>query len=247
MVFKKIVAANWKMNKTFSQAVEFFGKLKSEIANSKCEVVIFPPFTLLDYVKKECECLNIECGAQNCHFEKSGAFTGEISADMLTDIGIRYVIIGHSERRKYFNETDEIVNKKMKRALGCKLNVVFCVGESLEVRQKGDVHKFIAEQLRKGLSGLNKKDLACVKVAYEPVWAIGSGLTITFDEADEIGHFIKNFVMSNFGCDIRVLYGGSVNAENAGGFLSLDNIDGALVGGASLDAESFAEIVNAAK
>lgn len=248
MIFKKVVAANWKMNKHGKEAAEFFGTLKSKNLDSdKCEIIVFPPFTLLDYVVKECKLLGIKVGGQNCHFEKSGAFTGEISADMLKDIGAQYVILGHSERRTYFFETDEVINQKIKSALECNLKVVLCVGESLEIRQNKNVHEFISEQLGKGLQGLSRDDLANIIIAYEPIWAIGSGLTMKFDEANEIGRFIKDFVNDNFGCDIRVLYGGSVNAENASGFLSLENIDGALVGGASLKAESFAKIVDAAK
>ena len=246
MSFRKIIAANWKMNKTSGEAVEFFGTLESAIGGSNnCETIICPPFTLLDYVGKEFERLNIKLGAQNCHFEKSGAFTGEISAEMLKDVGVQYVIIGHSERRKHFFETDEIINKKVKFALTNGLKVIFCVGESAEVRQNGNVREFIFEQLKNGLSGLNKEDIDNVVIAYEPIWAIGSGITVTFDEADEIGKFIKDFVIGSFNCDVRVLYGGSVSADNVHGFLSLKNIDGALVGGASLDAKSFAKIINA--
>ncbi|MBR2578582.1 MAG: triose-phosphate isomerase [Clostridia bacterium] len=245
---KKIIAANWKMNKTVSETKDFLRDFKGKIQNEdNCEIIVFPPFTSLVDAVRVCENTNIRIGAQNCHCESSGAFTGEVSAEMVRDIAVDYVICGHSERRKYFFETDEIVNKKIHRALENNLKVIFCVGESLEIRENGKVNEWIAGQIKNGLKGISKENLKNITVAYEPIWAIGTGKAINTESADGVAEFIKKCLADNFGAKTAVLYGGSVKPSNASDFINSKNIDGLLVGGASLDAESFAEIVFAAR
>lgn len=245
---RKIIAANWKMNKTVSETKEFLRDFKDKIQNEdNGEIIIFPPFTSLVEVVRECKNTNIKIGAQNCYYENSGAFTGEISAEMVRDVGAEYVILGHSERRKYFLETDDIVNKKVHKALENELKIIFCVGESLEIRENGDVKEFIGRQIKNGLKGVSKDDLKNITVAYEPIWAIGTGKAISVGVADDMAKFIKKCLADNFGAKTAVLYGGSVKPSNASDFINSENIDGLLVGGASLDAESFAEIVFAAR
>ncbi len=248
MPMKKIIAANWKMNKTVSETKDFLRDFKDKIRNEdNCEIIVFPPFiSLLDAVR-ECENTNIKIGAQNCHCESSGAFTGEVSAEMVRDIAVDYVICGHSERRKYFFETDEIINKKIHRALENNLKVIFCVGESLEIRENGKVNEWIEGQIKNGLKDIPKENLKNITVAYEPIWAIGTGKAINTESADDVAEFIKKCLADNFGAKTAVLYGGSVKPSNASDFINSKNIDGLLVGGASLDAESFAEIVFAAR
>lgn len=245
---KKIIAANWKMNKTIGETKDFFCDFRGRIQNAKdCEIIVAPPFIALAEAVRECENMDIKIGAQNCHYENSGAFTGEISAEMLCDIGVQYVILGHSERRKYFCETDEIINKKIHKALENGLKVIFCVGESLEIRENGSVNEFIAGQIKNGLKGITKEHLSDIIIAYEPIWAIGTGKAINAESADCVAKFIKKCLADSFGSETAVLYGGSVKPSNAGEFLKTDDIDGLLVGGASLDAESFAEIVFSAR
>lgn len=248
MQTKKIMAANWKMNKTIGETKDFFHDLKHKFQTEfDCEVVIFPPFTSLLCAVEECENTSIKIGAQNCHHESSGAFTGEISAEMLHDIGARYVILGHSERRKYFCETDEIINKKIYKALENNLKIIFCVGESLEIRENGNVNDWIEGQIKNSLKGILKENLKNIAVAYEPIWAIGTGKAINAESADDMGKFIKKCLADNFGSETAVLYGGSVKPSNASEFIKSGNIDGLLVGGASLSADSFAEIVFSAR
>jgi triosephosphate isomerase len=250
---KKIVAANWKMNMLQAEAAEFMNDLLLELSdNLEIEVVIVPPFTALARVG---ECLskaqNIKLGAQDMYWERSGAFTGEISAAMLRDLFVRYVVLGHSERRQLFGETDEIVNRKVRAAHEASLRPILCVGETLEQRDRDEVEKVLRRQLGAGLAGLDAKELQETVVAYEPVWAIGTGRNAMPEQAQEAHAFIRQMLaqMSDdtIASRIRVQYGGSVKPENARALMSQPDIDGALVGGASLEARSFAEIVLAAR
>ena len=236
------------MNKTITETKNFFHDFKRRVrAADSCELIIFPPFLSIAEAVNECKNTDIKIGAQNCYYEKFGAFTGEISPEMVRDIGADYVILGHSERRKYFGETDEIINRKIHQALENNLKVIFCVGESLEIRESGNVNEFIENQVKNGLKDIAKENLKNIAVAYEPIWAIGTGKAINTESADDVAKFIKKCLADNFGSDTAVLYGGSVKPSNAAEFVKSENIDGLLVGGASLDAESFAEIVFAAK
>jgi triosephosphate isomerase len=250
---KQIIAANWKMNMLQAEAARFVEGLLLEIGDqSDVEVVIVPPFTA---IAKVTEALgadqSIKVGAQNMHWERSGAFTGEISAAMLRDLFVRYVVLGHSERRTLFGETDEIVNRKVRTAHEATLRPIVCVGETLEQRDRGNVEKILSIQLRGSLAGLEPKELHETVIAYEPVWAIGTGRNATPAQAQEAHAFIRNTLrqMSDGATAerIRIQYGGSVKPENARELLSQPDIDGALVGGASLDPRSFAEIVKAAQ
>jgi triosephosphate isomerase (TIM) len=249
---KKIVAANWKMNMTQAEAVAFIETLLLEIGDlAEVEVVIVPPFTAIAKVNEALgKSQNIKVGAQNMHWERSGAFTGEISPAMLRDLFIRYVVLGHSERRTLFGETDEIVNRKVRAAHEAVLRPIVCVGETLEQREKGSVQKILALHLRGSLSGLSPKELQETVIAYEPVWAIGTGRTATAEQAQEAHAFIRQTlreISDDATADrIRIQYGGSVKPDNARSLMSQPDIDGALVGGASLDVRSFAQIVQAA-
>jgi triosephosphate isomerase len=249
---KKIVAANWKMNMLQTEAAEFVKDLLLEIGDmSAVEVVIVPPFTAIAKVVESLDkAQNIKVGAQNMHWENSGAFTGEISAAMLRDLFVRYVVLGHSERRQLFGETDEIVNRKVRAAIEATLRPIVCVGETLEQRERGSVEKILSLQLHGSLAGLSSKDLHEMVIAYEPVWAIGTGRNATPEQAQEAHAFIREILteLSDAGTAerIRIQYGGSVKPENAGALMSQPDIDGALVGGASLDPRSFAQIVQAA-
>jgi triosephosphate isomerase len=245
---KKIVAANWKMNMTQAEATSFVSTFLLEAAESReVEVVIIPPFTAIGAVNAALEnAQHIKVGAQNMHWERSGAFTGEISPAMLRDLFVRYVVLGHSERRTLFGETDEIVNRKVRAAHEAMLRPIVCVGESLEQRERGDVEKVLSGQLRGSLAGLEAKELHETVVAYEPVWAIGTGKTATAGQAQEAHAYIRR-VLADI-CDestaekIRIQYGGSVKPDNARTLMLQPDIDGALVGGASLEARSFAQI-----
>ncbi len=245
---KTIIAGNWKMNKTPSEAAELATAIAS-IQGAKCEVVICPPFVDLYAAKAAIAGSSIKLGAQNCHWKESGAFTGEISADMLVETGCEYVIIGHSERRQYFGETDETVNARTKAALSRGLKVILCVGETREEREGGVTEKVIDRQIRLGLSDLSQEDMANVVIAYEPVWAIGTGLTATNEQAEEVCAFIRGLLGSLFGekvaQDTTIQYGGSMNAANCAALLSMPNIDGGLIGGAALKPADFAVIVEA--
>src|SRR5438445_1485122 len=250
---KKIVAANWKMNMTQAEAARFVEALLlrdiGEITD--VEVVILPPFTTIPKVMEALgKAQNIKVGAQNMYWENNGPFTGEISAALLRDLFVHYVVLGHSERRTLFGETDEIVNRKVRAAHAAALRPIVCIGETLEQRDKGNVEKILAIQLRGSLDGLNPKELQETVVAYEPVWAIGTGRNATPDQAQEAHAFVREILteLSDAGTAerIRIQYGGSVKPENAGVLMSQPDIDGALVGGASLDPRSFAQIVQAA-
>ena len=251
---KKIVAANWKMNMTQAEAGSFAETLLRELAEkSDVEVVIVPPFTA---ISKVTEVLggaseNIKLGAQNMYWEKSGAFTGEISAAMLRDLFVRYVVLGHSERRQLLGETDEIVNRKVRAAHEASLRPIVCIGETLEQRERGEVEKVLGSQLHGSLAGLGAKELNDTVVAYEPVWAIGTGKTASAEQAQEAHAFVRQTLAEisdeATANKIRIQYGGSVKPDNARTLMSQPDIDGALVGGASLDPRSFAEIVRGAQ
>ena len=245
---KTIIAGNWKMNKTPSEAAELAAAI-AQIQGAKCEVVICPPFVDLFFAKKALEGSNVKLGAQNCHWKESGAFTGEISADMLIEAGCDYVILGHSERRQYFGETDETVNLRTKAALEKGLKTIVCVGETLEEREQGITEKVIDRQIRLGLADLTAEQMANVVIAYEPVWAIGTGLTATNEQAEEVCKFIRDLLAELFGAAVAeettIQYGGSMNAGNCAALLAMPNIDGGLIGGAALKPADFAVIVEA--
>ncbi|MFH0875213.1 MAG: triose-phosphate isomerase [archaeon] len=240
-----IMAANWKMYKNESEALDFVKKFKPLVSDAKnVEIIINAPYTLLSTLKHSLLNSNISLGAENMHFEDKGAFTGEISATMLKDY-VKYVIIGHSERRQYFNESNEIINKKIKKALEHGLKVIFCLGETLEQREKGVTNEVVSIQLKEGLAGIH--DMANIVVAYEPVWAIGTGKTATPEQAQEVHAFLRQQLSNLFGSDVaeevRILYGGSVKPDNVAKLMSQNDIDGGLVGGAALEPESFAKLV----
>jgi triosephosphate isomerase (TIM) len=250
---KKIIAANWKMNMTQDESAQFVESFLRDVGEiNGVEVVIIPPFTSIPKVSEALgRAHNIKLGAQNMYWEKSGAFTGEISAPLLRDLFVHYVVLGHSERRTLFGETDEIVNRKVHAAHEGKLRPIVCVGETLDQRDKGDVEKVLSTQLRGSLAGLTPKQLQESVIAYEPVWAIGTGRNATPQQAQEAHAFIRR-TLSEMADDgtaerVRIQYGGSVKPENARELMSQADIDGALVGGASLDPRSFAEIVKAAR
>ena len=250
---KKIIAANWKMNMTQAESARFVQSLLLDLGDvTDVEVVIIPPFTALANVMEALGASQgIKVGAQNMHWEPNGAFTGEISAALLRDLLVRYVVLGHSERRQYFGETDEIVNRKVKAAHEATLRPIVCVGETLEQRDKGNVEKILSIQLRGSLKDLDEKQLQETVIAYEPVWAIGTGRVATPEQAQEahafIRHTLREISDETTADRMRIQYGGSVKPENARDLLSQSDIDGALVGGASLDPRSFAQIVKASR
>lgn len=248
---KKIIAGNWKMNKTPGEAIALVNELKDKVADAACDVVVCPTAVCLSGVTEAANGTNIEVGAQNVHFKESGAYTGEIAANMLTEIGVKYVIIGHSERRQYFGETDETVNLRTKAALAGGLIPIVCVGESLLEREQGITDDTVRRQTKIAFLDIDAKDAEKIVIAYEPVWAIGTGKTATADQADEVCGIIRETVKSLYGAEtaekIRIQYGGSMNAGNAAELLSKPNIDGGLIGGASLKAEDFSVIVKAAR
>lgn len=250
MARKPFIAGNWKMNKTRSESEALISELRNKVASiSGVEIVVCPPFTSLWAVAEALNGSNIEVGAQNVHWEKSGAFTGEIAACMLTEIPVRYAIIGHSERRQYFAETDETVNARLKAALAAGLKPIVCVGETLAQREDGQTETVVERQITQGFAGIAADQMTHVIVAYEPVWAIGTGRTATQQQAQDVHHFIRGLFTRSMGTvadSLRILYGGSVKPDNAAELLGQEDIDGALVGGASLKADDFAGIVNAA-
>lgn len=248
---KPIIAGNWKMHKTLNEAEHLVKSLLKELADlSGVDVVLCPPFTALAKVADLVSNTNIRVGAQDMHWEKEGAFTGEISATMLRDVYCWYVILGHSERRQYFGETNVSVNRKAKTALAASLRPIVCVGETLEQRQKQDFRTIVATQVRESLNGITKEQCEGVIIAYEPVWAIGTGQNATPEQAQEMHAFIRSVLSELFGAQhasgMRIQYGGSVKPANAADLLDQPDIDGALVGGASLEARSFLAIVKAA-
>ena len=244
---KPIIAGNWKMHKTIAEALEFVNEVKDRVNNDKVEAVICAPFTLLKDLKQATKGTNIKIGAQNMHFEEKGAFTGEISPLMLKELDMDYVVIGHSERRQYFNETDETVNKKVLKALEVGIDPILCVGETLEEREAGNTKDVCKVQVEKALENVSKEDLAKVVIAYEPVWAIGTGKTATSEDANDVIAYIREVVANLYGelaNEVRIQYGGSVNPSNVAEIMNQSDIDGALVGGASLEANDYVELVN---
>ena len=248
---KTIIAGNWKMNKTPAQAKALIEELKPLVSKAKwCEIVLCVPAVDIPAAVKAAKGFKVAIGAQNMHFEKSGAFTGEISADMLTELGVKYVILGHSERRQYFAETDVTVNKKVHVALEAGLRPIVCVGETLEQRELGITIEHIRLQVKVALKDVDASNVKRVVIAYEPIWAIGTGRTATADQADEVCGAIRDCIREMYGARVAravtIQYGGSMNAKNATELLSKTNVDGGLIGGAALKAPDFAAIVNAA-
>lgn len=247
---KAVIAGNWKMNKTASEAAELISELLPEVSGANCDVVLCTPYIDLPLAVSKTAGTDIAIGAQNVHFEQSGAFTGEISAKMLCELGVEYVIIGHSERRQYFGETDVTVNQRLSAALTAGLRVILCVGESQLEREQGVTAERIALQTKIALLGVSAAQLANVIIAYEPIWAIGTGLTATAAQAQDVCKGIRGVVASLYGTPaaeaLTIQYGGSMNAKNAEELLAMPDIDGGLIGGASLKAPDFGAIVKAA-
>ncbi len=248
---KPIVAGNWKMNKTVAEAIDLANAIKRDLADCKdVDVVLCPPFTALKAVGDVVTGTHIDLGAQNMHWEKSGAYTGEVSAAMLRELFCHYVILGHSERRQYFGETDEIVNKKTKAALASNLKPIVCIGETLQERESGRTEAVITTQTRASLAGLSPRELVECIVAYEPVWAIGTGKTASPQQAQDvhalIRRLLKEIADDAVAQSVRIQYGGSMKPANARELMSQPDIDGGLIGGAALEARSFIEIVQGA-
>jgi len=244
---KSIIAGNWKMNKTIAESLSFVNDVKDRVKNENVDVVICAPFIALKDLVEATKGTNIKIGAQNMHFEESGAYTGEVSAAMLNEIGVDYVIIGHSERRQYFNETNEAVNKKVLKALKEGLLPIVCCGETLEQREAGDTKEHCKEQIQKALKNVPKCDLEKIVIAYEPIWAIGTGKTATSEDANDVISYIRNVVRELYGNladNVRIQYGGSVKPSNISEIMAKSDIDGALVGGASLASEDYVNLIN---
>ncbi|MFA5576939.1 MAG: triose-phosphate isomerase [Tissierellaceae bacterium] len=242
-----IIAGNWKMNKTISEGLDLIEEVKKMGRNEGVETVVCLPFTILSEAKKALENTDIKLGAQNMHWEESGAYTGEVSAPMLKELGVDYCIIGHSERRLYFGETDETVNKKMKAALAHGIKPILCLGESLEEREANIEKQIVEKQFLLAMEGLDKSLVENVVIAYEPIWAIGTGRTASADDANDMIAFIREIIGNKCGevkDKIRIQYGGSVKPGNIGELMGKSDIDGALVGGASLNAEDFVDLIN---
>ena len=246
-----LIAGNWKMNTNVFEAVELTKHILKGLTDRQIKdsvkVLICPPYTNLDSVKREISNPNLLMGAQNCHFEPKGAFTGEISIMMLKQFNCQYVIVGHSERRQYFHETNEFINAKIKALLRHSIMPILCIGETLEDRNAGSTFDVLTEQLSKSLAEISNDDIAKIVVAYEPVWAIGTGITATIEQVTEAHNFIRKFLCDNFGENanqVLIQYGGSVNAENAKEILAVENVNGALIGGAALKHEQFLQIID---
>jgi len=245
---KKIIAGNWKMNKLPNEAISFIEELTPLVKTTENEVVLCVPYTNLFYALLTVQGTNIKVGAQNMHFEEKGAYTGEVSGEMLKSIGVEYVIIGHSERRQYFNETDETVNKKLKKALVVGLKPIVCVGENLSQRENGTAKEVVINQTKLALEDLTGEQVKNVVIAYEPIWAIGTGKTATKEDANttimQIRKKLAEIYGQNEANEVIIQYGGSVKSSNAKELFEMSDIDGGLVGGASLKAEEFSRIVN---
>ena len=245
---RKVIAGNWKMNMLPNEAIDFIQELEQKVKGTENEVVLCVPYTDIFYSVLNAQDTNIKIGAQNMHWEEKGAYTGEVSAEMLKAVGVEYVIIGHSERRAYFAETDETVNKKLKKALEVGLKPIVCVGETLEQREQGITMQIITNQTVKALEGLKAEDVEKVIIAYEPIWAIGTGKTATKDDANEAVKQIREKIAEIYGQNtangVIIQYGGSVKASNAKELFEMSDIDGGLVGGASLKVDEFSNIVN---
>ena len=247
---KAVIAGNWKMNKTPAEAKELIAAIAPLVKDAGCEVIACTPFVDLSAAQEAAQGTNIQIGAENCHWEKSGAYTGEISAEMLASMGVNIVIIGHSERRQYFGETDVTVQKRVRAALDAGLTVILCVGETLEQREMGVTMELIAYQVRCALAGVAPEKARHVVIAYEPLWAIGTGKTATAEQAGEVCQAIRAVIRKQYGAhvarSVTIQYGGSMNAKNAADLLAQPDVDGGLIGGASLKPADFVEIINAA-
>jgi len=248
---KPIIAGNWKMNKTIKATVELITGFKRELSDvDAVDIIVCPTYTALSDARELLMDSNIKLGAQDLYWEESGAFTGEISPDMIKDVGCTYVIIGHSERRKYFSETNDTVNKKTKAAIAAGLLPIVCVGENLNEREANKTFDVVEDHIKGSLAGLTKEDMAKITVAYEPVWAIGTGKTATPDQAQEVHKYIRELLAGIFGeetaLSVRIQYGGSVKPDNIRELIAKDDVDGALVGGGSLKIDSFVGIVKGA-
>lgn len=245
---KAIIAGNWKMHYTPEEAVKVINELKPLVKDATCDVVVCPTFVCLDAVLKAVEGSNIKVAAQNMHFEEKGAFTGEVAPGMLEAMGVSYVVLGHSERREYFNETDEALNKKVKAAFAHNIIPVLCCGETLEERENNTTNEKVGYQIKSDLDGITKEQAEKVIIAYEPIWAIGTGKTATKEQANETIAAIRSVVAEMFGQEVadkvRIQYGGSVKPSTIAEQMAMSDIDGALVGGASLVADDFSKIVN---
>lgn len=245
---RKLICANWKMNHTLADGISFFENLPVDrLRELDVEKVVFPPFPLIYPLIADADRCGIELGGQNLNENPKGAFTGEVSTDILLSVGAKWVIVGHSERRDIFKETDELIAKKVKAGIGSGLKIILCVGEHLDIRRAKKEIEIVKNQLEIDLSGMTSDDMELVTIAYEPVWAIGTGLAAQPKDAEDMMSFIRDWLDSRFGFDtaskVRILYGGSVTPENIKAFADKQNIDGALVGGASLNPETFAGIV----
>ena len=249
-VRKAVIAGNWKMNKTPAETTALINEMKPLVADADCDVVLCVPFVDIPAAVEAAKGSNIKIGAENVHFKDSGAYTGEVAADMLVELGVEYVVIGHSERRTYFGETDQTVNLRTLKALEKGLKPIVCVGETLEQRELGYTETLLKYQTKMALTNVSAEQLKNVIIAYEPVWAIGTGVTATDDQADEGNGFVRAAVAEAYGEDaaegITIQYGGSMNAKNCDGLVAKVNVDGGLIGGASLKAPDFATIVKAA-
>ena len=242
---RRIIAGNWKMNMLPNEAIDFINALAPAVKDTNNETILCVPYTDLFYSLLTVQETNIHIGAQNMHWEENGAYTGEVAPEMLKCINVEYVIIGHSERRQYFNETDETVNKKIKSALRHELKPIVCVGETLEERESGSAEEVVTMQISKALEGLTIENLQNIIIAYEPIWAIGTGKTATSEDANNMCKIIREKIKQQFQSeDITILYGGSVKSANAKELFTMSDIDGGLVGGASLKADEFSKIVN---
>ena len=245
---RKVIAGNWKMNMLPNEAMDFIDKLGSQIKETENEVILCVPYIDLFYSLLTAQGTNIKIGAQNMHYEESGAYTGEVSGRMLKSLGVEYVILGHSERRQYFNETDEIVNKKVKAALNSGLKPIICIGESLEERESGKTVDIITNQIEEALKDITEEEIENIIVAYEPIWAIGTGKTATAEDANNSIKAIRDKISQIYGQNVAdgviIQYGGSVKSTNAKELFEMSDIDGALVGGASLKPGEFSKIVN---
>ncbi len=245
---KKFVAGNWKMNKTVAGSIALASEILRHLGTAPpCEVAVAPTFVSLEVVHQVLKGTAIKLAAQNCHYENDGAFTGEISAQMLKSVGCDYVILGHSERRQYFGENDAIINRKVKKVLSESLQVILCIGETIEEREQNRTETVVETQIRNCLEGVSASDMARVTLAYEPVWAIGTGKTATPEQAEEVHRFIRKLISDMYSPEVAenltIQYGGSVKGSNAKELFAMPNIDGGLIGGASLKAEEFAQIV----
>lgn len=245
---KVVIAGNWKMNKTGAEGKAFVEEFIPKVKDiNNVEIVVCPTYTALEAVVEAAKGSNVKVGSQNIHWAESGAFTGEISAEMLKAIGVEYVIIGHSERRQYFGETDATVNQRIKAALAANLKTMFCIGEVLEDRESGNTNSILDVQIRNGLVDITASDMDSIIVAYEPVWAIGTGKTATPEMAEETHAFVRSVLVDMFGQEVadkvRIQYGGSMKAANSAELVGQENIDGGLIGGAALEAESFYQLI----